>query len=84
MPSLSPDLDTVGGRSWLVGVERDDRLVYCMELTPDGSIRQFLGSRNRTVPIDDARAVCAHLVSAGVVDPHNRDNQVWLGTEDGT
>jgi hypothetical protein len=68
------------GTSWLLGVELEDRLAYCMELTPNGSIRQFLGARNQRVPIENAAAVCAHLVSAGVVDPHNRANQVWLGS----
>jgi hypothetical protein len=66
------------GRSWLLGVELEGRIAYCMELTPNGSIRQFLGDRNRRVPIADAAAVCTHLVSAGVVDPDNRDNRAWL------
>ena len=66
------------GRSWLLGVELEGRLAYCMELTPNGSIRQFLGNRNRRVPIADAAAVCTHLVAAGVIDPHNRDNRAWL------
>jgi hypothetical protein len=66
------------GRSWLIGVEVESRLAYCMELTPNGSIRQFLGVRNRPVPQRDARAVCVYLLSVGVVDPHNPANRAWL------
>ena len=32
------------GRSVLIGVEERGALAYCVEVSPDGSVRQFLGS----------------------------------------
>lgn len=66
------------GRSLLLGVELADVLSYCIELTPTGAIRQFLGYRNRAVPTGSARAVCERLVEVGVVDPTLAINRVWL------
>lgn len=35
-------------RSWLIGIERDDTLVGCVEVVPSsGAVRQALGARNR-------------------------------------
>ena len=35
-------------RSWLIGIERDDALVGCVEVVPSsGAVRQALGARNR-------------------------------------
>jgi hypothetical protein len=47
-------------------------------VAPDGSVRQFLGERNRTVPRPVVASVCDVLVAAGVVDPARIANQVWL------
>ncbi|MCU0270094.1 MAG: PcfJ domain-containing protein [Acidimicrobiales bacterium] len=55
------------GRSRLVGVERQGRLRYCLELTGDGTLRQFLGERNRPVPASDRRAVLDVLRACGVL-----------------
>ena len=57
------------GRSVLIGVEARGVLAYCVEVAPDGSVRQFLGERNRTVPRPVVAPVCDFLVVAGVVDP---------------
>lgn len=67
------------GRSILIGVEVGGALSYCVEVTPDGSVRQFLGERNRTVPRPVVASVCDVLVAAGVVDPTRTANEVWLG-----
>ena len=67
------------GRSVLIGVEARGALSYCMEVAPDGSVRQFLGERNRTVPRSVVASVCDLLVAAGVVDPARAANEVWLG-----
>jgi hypothetical protein len=67
------------GRSTLIGVEERGALSYCVEVTPDGSVRQFLGKRNRTVPRPVVASVCDVLVAAGVVDPSRTANEVWLG-----
>jgi hypothetical protein len=67
------------GRSLLIGVEERGALAYCMEVAPDGSVRQFLGQRNRTVPRPVVASVCDLLVVAGVVDPTRTANEVWLG-----
>ena len=66
------------GRSVLIGVEERGALAYCLEVAPDGSVRQFLGQRNRTVPRPVVASVCDVLVAAGVVDPARTANQVWL------
>ncbi len=67
------------GRSVLIGVEASGALSYCREVAPDGSVRQFLGERNRTVPRSVVASVCDLLVAAGVVDPARAANEVWLG-----
>jgi hypothetical protein len=55
------------GRSRLIGVERDGRLRACLEVTPEGRLRQFLGARNRPVPAAERAAVLDALVSLGVL-----------------
>lgn len=70
----------VAGTSTLIGVECDDRLTYCLELTPERRIRQFLGEGNRAVPYDDRAAVVGHLVERGLVDPAHAGNRAWLGS----
>jgi hypothetical protein len=67
------------GRSVLVGVEEGGVLAYCLEVAPDGSVRQFLGERNRPAPRPVVAAVCGRLVTAGIVDPGRPANEVWLG-----
>ncbi len=70
------------GRSLLFGIEVNGALAYCLELESNGSIRQFLGHRNRPVPSAHASPVCRHLASVGVVDPDNPANQPWLARND--
>ena len=68
----------VSGRSVLVGVEQEGALVYCLEVTADGTVRQFLGERNRTVPRTVATAVCSRLVVLGVLRSDGSANRLWL------
>jgi hypothetical protein len=67
------------GRSVLIGIEEGGVLAYCLEVAPDGSVRRFLGERNRPVPRPVVAAVCGRLVAAGIVDPGRTANEVWLG-----
>ena len=66
------------GRSMLIGVEERGALAYCMEVAPDGSVRQFLGERNRPVPRSVVASVCDRLVLSGVLVRDLVANQVWL------
>ncbi len=66
------------GRSIVVGVLRRNRLIYAVELTPDGCIRQFNGHRNRPPSDTDSRTVLHGLVAAGVLDTAAPENQPWL------
>ena len=66
------------GRSLLVGVERDGALSYCMEVAPDGTVRQFLGVRNGAVPRSVAITVCSRLVALGLVRSDRDANRIWL------
>jgi hypothetical protein len=69
----------VGGVSVLIGVERDGRLAYCVELDPARrTIRQFLGDRNRPVPAACAAAVCSALVFEGLLDANDPENAPWI------
>ncbi len=68
----------VSGQSVLLGVERSDRLVYCLELTSEGAIRQFLGPANRAVRSADAAVVVQALVQHRVVDSSLASNSPWL------
>ena len=41
------------GHSWLIGIERDDHLIGCIEVSPlDRRVRQALGPRNQPLPQD--------------------------------
>lgn len=66
------------GRSIVLGVEAGDRLAYCLEIRPDGGVRQFLAARNRPVPRGDAAEVLRVLVEAGVVRTSAPGNDVWF------
>ena len=66
------------GRSWLLGVEADGRLAYCIEVRPGGDIRQFHAAHNRPVPRRDALAVVHALAVAGIVDPGHVSNGPWF------
>jgi len=57
----------VAGRSLLIGVEAEGRLVYCLELTPGRRARQFLAARNRQVPRRHAEQVLARLAALRVI-----------------
>lgn len=74
--SFGPAVAT--GRSILFGVERDGTLRYCVELSPDGMVRQFLGERNTAVPRSVAAAVCARLVALGLLRTDGDANCIWL------
>ena len=65
-------------RSTVIGSFREDRLVHCIELTPDRTIRQFLGHANRP-PAHAARlAIVDALVRAGAIEPTDPRNAAWL------
>lgn len=67
------------GRSLILGIERHGTLHSCLEATSGGLVRQFLGVRNRTVPLDVATPVCRFLADAGVLDGDADGNRLWLG-----
>jgi len=50
--------------SFLIGVEVAGTLTYCVELAPDGRVRQFLGSRNRPPPAPHEQRVRAVVAEA--------------------
>lgn len=65
-------------RSIVVGIESGERLAYCIDVRPDGVIRQFLGTHNRPVPRPDALAVVHALAAAGVVRSDLAANDHWF------
>jgi hypothetical protein len=67
------------GRSLLIGVERDDVLAYCAEVTPaTRTVRQLHGSHNRSVPRPVEAALAARLLTAGIVDGDSPENRAWV------
>ncbi len=66
------------GRSFILGVEHDGRMVASLEITGSMVIRQFLAARNRPVATSLRHRVCAALVAGGVLDPRRAANQTWL------
>jgi hypothetical protein len=66
------------GSSFMVGVEVEDRLAYCLEMSDGFVIRQFLGTANAVVPVGDARRVLGHLAVVGVLDPSDPANYQWF------
>ena len=66
------------GRAVVVGVTRANRLVYAVELTPAGTIRQFCGRANRAPTVGDRRAVVRALASNGSLDRSAPTNRPWL------
>lgn len=77
-------IDTFGaavasGRSLLIGIERDDVLTYCAEVTPaSGTVRQLHGSHNRPVPRPVAAALGARLLADGILDRDLPENRRWV------
>ncbi|MGQ0434603.1 MAG: hypothetical protein ACT452_19625 [Microthrixaceae bacterium] len=77
-------LDTFGGavasgRSLVIGVERDDVLTYCAELTPASrTMRQLHGPYNHAVPAAVATVLCRVLLSEGLVDSRHPVNLPWV------
>ncbi|MGO9658440.1 MAG: hypothetical protein ACLQVK_13055 [Acidimicrobiales bacterium] len=65
------------GLSWLIGAETGERLVYCLELSPNRVVRQFLACRNRPVPRHHAQRVLEYLARGHVVDPCDPANRPW-------
>jgi hypothetical protein len=70
-------LAAAAGLSWLIGVEVGERLAYCLELSANRSVRQFLGPRNRPVPAHHAQRVLEHLARCRVVDASDPVNRLW-------
>lgn len=68
----------VAGRSTIVGVQRDHRLVYAVELTAAGVIRQFCARANRPPSPSDRRAVVGLLAERSLLDPNAPANRPWL------
>ena len=56
------------GESWLIGVERDDQLIGCVEVRPsDRRVRQALGPRNLALTPDTTERTFAALRVCGVI-----------------
>jgi hypothetical protein len=72
----------VAGRSVLIGVLRDQRLTYVVELTASGAVRQFCGRANRAPRDRDRRAVIGVLVEHLLVDRRAPANRDWLAGVD--
>jgi hypothetical protein len=68
----------VAGRSTIVGVQRDHRLHYAVELTAAGVIRQFCARANRPPSPSDRRAVVGLLAERSLLDPNAPANRPWL------
>ena len=60
------------GACFVIGIEHLGRLTYCVELSPNGRVRQFLGARNHPPNREHAEAVIAFLQLAGVVQVLDR------------
>jgi len=56
------------GACHVIGVEHLGRLTYCLELSPHGRVKQFLGARNRPPNREHAESVISFLQLQGVVD----------------
>ncbi len=57
----------VNGRSWVIGIERNDHLIGCVEVDPvERRVRQALGPRNQPLPPDVAAVVFSALRMCGV------------------
>lgn len=55
--------------SWLIGIERDDRLIGCVEVNPAAlQVRQALGPRNQPLPDAVHRATIALLRRHGIIN----------------
>lgn len=68
----------VSGRCTIVGVQRANRLVYAVELTSAGVVRQFCGRNNRAPRDRDRRAVIGALARSGALDTRSSRNRPWL------
>lgn len=68
----------IAGQSFIIGIEREGWLVYAIEITAAGNIRQFSGRANRQ-PSDKVRkAVIAELINAGAINPRSANNRRWM------
>lgn len=68
----------VSGRSTIIGVQRDQRLVYAVELTSAGVVRQFCARANRPPSPSDRRAVVGLLAGRSLLDLTAPANRPWL------
>ena len=66
------------GLSTIIGVRRDNRLIYAIELSAGGAIRQFCGRANRPPTENDRRTVIRALAIGGVLDTRAPRNRPWL------
>ena len=66
------------GRALIIGVERANRLLYAVEITPNRCVRQFSGRGNRPPAPTDRLLVVRALVTAGVLDPRAPANVAWV------
>lgn len=62
-----PPAPTAEERSTLIGVHLDWEVVACIEVRPDGTVRQFLGPANRPPAPRLEAAVIAALIRHHVV-----------------
>ncbi|MGI8939171.1 MAG: hypothetical protein ACR2JF_13350 [Iamia sp.] len=65
------------GRSELLALYRGTEIRGCLELTPDGTIRQLLGPANRALDPPTLRIVLTALVDRGGLDPDDPGNRPW-------
>lgn len=68
----------LAGRSTLVGVQRRNSLVYVVELTPTGAVRQFCARANRRPPEHDRQRVLDAL--RAVLDDDAVNDDLRRGT----
>lgn len=69
----------VSGQSAIIGVRRSNRLVYAVELTSSGEIRQFCGTANRAPRPSDRRLIVGTLAEVGAIDTDTAHNRPWAG-----
>ncbi|MEZ5311099.1 MAG: PcfJ domain-containing protein [Microthrixaceae bacterium] len=74
----SYDGDAVRGISYIIGIHRNQRLTYAVEVTQSGVLRQFNGHANRRPRSNDRDQVVSALLEAGVIDRRQQPNRPWI------
>ena len=72
------DQAVAAGQSTIIGVEHAGRLAYALELTTQGTIRQFHGAANRPPDPRPRDTVVRALLRAGLLAADYPRNQRWL------